>query len=268
MPSQSACGTVWRNVARAHRRGVEVHHEQTPAAPRGAIERHEPVNVLRRVRSQEQAWRLVNEVDELLLELLLGERRPCSVVADACPLEQQHIHVGRRALDKFFEGALAAVGAHIAGVEEPAPASIDNQRIERAVVGDQGRHGERPELDGDLVLEVARRAQVGSGGREEQRLAEQALRRFPQIDRNVGGDARGEPVVIGMTVGDNDPEQGRIARPEAADVRQGDVLIHLRGERPTEIEDQSMPVLFKLDAAASDLGCTAHDAATHHGYPA
>ena len=67
-----------------------------------------------------------------------------------------------------------------------------------------------------------------------------------------------------MTVGYDDPEQGRIARPESADVRQGDVLVHRRGERPTKVEDQPLPVLLKLDAAAADLGCTADDAAAHY----
>ena len=102
------------------------------------------------------------------------------------------------------------------------------------MVHQERRHGGGTEGKGLTVPQkarsLARRPVLG----EERRFAQDAVGRFPDEDRHLGGDPGHQAEVVDMRVGQNDADQRRVVLPKPGDIGERQLGIGRRVEWPAE----------------------------------
>ena len=127
-------------------------------------------------------------------EAFVGTRSP-----DGRPLHQEDIDVLWRAFDHRLEQlSLAAVGAKVAGIEDPFAARLNEKGIgiERAVIDEIGRDPERTDFQRFSVGNEARVLEGQAIGNVRARGLHDVVRGLADPDRNVRAYIPGEAVMV------------------------------------------------------------------------
>jgi hypothetical protein len=156
-------------------------------------------------------------------------------------LHEQRVDAFGGLLQQFFEQArLSSMAPKVPRVEQSLAARLHQERVcvERAVVVQERRDGERSDLDGAAVREIAGRIQGEAERAEERGLGENAGGARSDEDRGRPRGLRQQAIVIGVRMAYHHTVKARVgAVCEATDGGERDVFTRSGGEREPEIED-------------------------------
>lgn len=161
---------------------------------------------------------------------------------------------------------LSTVPPDVTCVEEPTTTSFNQQRvrIECRVVGEEGRHGERPQVQRLAMMQVSGERRAVRCRREERCGLENTCCFFAEVDRHVGVELAREAVVVEMRMAQHDASQRIVGLGEAIDIRQRHLVVPSGRQRAPEVHHDSRAVSFEFDTAPADLVGAAVDRREHH----
>lgn len=204
-------------------------------------------------------------LDAELFDIVLGWRGCRWRSTDGRALEEKHVHISRGSGNKALEqSALASGAAHVSRVDETSIACVDDEpvTVERTVVDEKWRDGERTEPDRHTVGEKPRGREVGAEGREERCFAQDPRGGFASEDLDSGGQLRRETVVVGMAMADDGGGAVRCHRSQRPKRREPD-LVGMPFKRETDIDDEIPAVVLELDTACANLTGSSMNAGSH-----
>ena len=136
------------------------------------------------------------------------------------------------------------------------------------MVDQVGRDRELAEPEWLPVAEECRRSDRGPGGVEEPRGIDDRRRLAADVDRDARGHLVDESVMVEMRVSDEHSAQVRVRPvPQPGHIRQIDLFSPRSGQWLSHIEDDTIAMVFDLDAGAADLVAPAMDAHSHGAFP-
>lgn len=127
--------------------------------------------------------------------------------------------------------------------------------MERTVINEPRRDRKRSNVHGLAMTQISGHRKAPRSRHEEHGLLKDRGGCFAQVNRHARVDQVGQPVVVGVGMGDHQClERAVPPRPQAVNVGQEVALGHaLRVQRQPGVEDQSLASALELDQASTDL---------------